>query len=248
MTRQKVTYLYKGEDKIYGDDRDSSLASFSIGYAFSDELEGSMGLGGAQHTFATLDDYDAPDDFSAILGSLHIEWDDTKYRFYYREGFKTQIFMEQQLVRNDDDEKTQGLWVQINEEANLFAKQVCQLQVMAGYLDGGDERSFFRVGGDKGFRGVPDRGAWVDQFLTASLDYQIPLWFSDAGTWTVAPFLDVGRLHQPEFGEEDVTYTSAGIGSYLYLKQVAVPGLGFEVGHNDTYQTSFFKFTIGFSF
>jgi outer membrane protein assembly factor BamA len=248
MTRQKTTYLYKGEDKIYGDERDSSLASFSIGYAFTDKLEGSMSLGGAQHTFVALDDYDTPEEFSAIQGSIHVEWNNSNYRFYYREGFKAQASMEQQLARNDDDDMTQGLAVQINEEINLFAKQVCQLQVMAGYLHGGDERSYFRVGGNKGFRGVPDRGAWADQFLVTSLDYQIPLWFSKAGTWTVAPFVDMGYLHQPEFGEEDVTYTSYGLGTYLFLKQVAVPGLGFEFGHNDSYQKSFFKFTIGFSF
>ena len=248
MKRQQISYLYKGEDKIYGDDRDSSIVSFSLGYAFSDKLEGFMALGGEQHTFETLDDYDSPEDYSSVLGGITLEWDSTNYRFYYREGLMAQFSMSQQLTRSDDNENIHDLSLQINEEVNLFAKQVCQLQVIAGYLGGRDERSSFRVGGEKGFRGIPDGGAWVDELLTASLDYQVPLWFGGAGTWTVAPFLDVGYLHQPDLGEEDVTYAAYGLGTYMYLKEVAVPGIGFQIGHNDTYQTSFFKFTIGFSF
>ena len=140
------------------------------------------------------------------------------------------------------------MWIQLNSEKRIVLEQVLQVQGSGGYQGKGDERDLMRVGAERGFRGIPDSGAWVDRYLTLALDYQIPLWSSRIGTWTVAPFCDVGYLHQPTLeGSEEITYSALGLGTYLFLRDLAIPGVGVYVGHNDTYQDYFFEVTIGFA-
>ena len=71
------------------------------------------------------------------------------------------------------------------------------MQFSGGLLEGGDDRDLIRYGAQRGFRGVPESGAWMDRFLSGALDYQIPLWSGGLGTWTVAPFCDAGITSQP---------------------------------------------------
>jgi len=49
-----------------------------------------------------------------------------------------------------------------------------------------------------------------------------------------------------QIDNKTVNYHSYGIGSYFFLKKIAIPGIGLVIGTNTEYQDSFFKFTIGF--
>ena len=246
---QKIDYLYDGEEKVFGDNRKINGASLSPGYEFSEKIKSAINIGIAEVVYDSLSDYPEPEGFKTILGGFNLNWDDATFRYYYKEGWLGYFETNHQLIRNDDIPKSYDVRIQLNSEKRIFLEQVLQVQGSGGYQGGGDERDLMRVGANSGFRGIPNNGAWVDRYLTLALDYQIPLWRGRIGTWTVAPFCDVGYLRQPTIDEsEELTYTAWGLGTYLFLRKLAIPGVGVQVGHNDTYQDSFFEVTIGFAF
>jgi hypothetical protein len=77
------------------------------------------------------------------------------------------------------------------------------------------------------------------------MDYQIPLRSFESGTLTVAPFVDVGRIEQRGGASETIDYYTAGGGIYYFLKNIALPGFGFEAGYNNRYMKDFFTFSAG---
>jgi outer membrane protein assembly factor BamA len=245
---QKIEYLYDGEENIFGDNRNINGAGLSLGYAFSEKIKSDLNITIADVDYKTLNNYPEPEDYKTSSAGLNLDWDDATFRYYYKEGWIGHFEMQRQFWRDDDTPESYQLRLQVSGEKNVFLEHVLQVQISGAYQDGGDERDLMRVGAKRGFRGIPDSGAWVDKYMTAAFDYQIPLWRSRIGTWTVAPFFDVGYLDQPTSnGREKISYTALGIGTYLYLRKLAIPGVGVQVGHNDTYQDTFFEVTIGFS-
>ena len=244
----KVTYQYQGEEKLFGDDRSLNKASVSLGYMFLEGVKAGLGMGWTDISYNALNDYATPDDTSAVSGRSFFELDAATFRFYYKEGWQGRLEFDQQLYRHDSAPKASQIEAVLLGEKNVVGQQAIQAQLNVGYLNNGDERDLIRVGGNRGFRGIQDEGVWVDRYATLALDYQIPIWFGNLGTWTVAPFCDIGQLRQPQGEDTVVTYTAIGLGTYLYLKEVALPGVGIYAGYNDSFQETFFSATIGFAF
>jgi len=222
----KVTYRYENEDKIFGDERTTYWNYFKVGYSFSEKFIAAVKVESLDITFDDLDEYEQPDDYRTAASGLIIEYDAADFRFYYKEGWQARLEMAYQFYRDDNVEKVGLIEGQVNSDINLIGKQVLQTQVRAGFLDNGDDRDLFRLGGSIGFRGIQEQGVWVDRFAALSIDYQIPVWSGDLGTWTVAPFSDFGYLNYPQDTDAYDYYASIGIGTYLFLKDVALPGVG----------------------
>ncbi len=138
--------------------------------------------------------------------------------------------------------------MRLKYQRELIFNQAIQMCFLSESLYEGNEKDFFMKGGNPGFRGIQENGAWLKSYHVLSLDYQIPIKFYNSGTWTVAPFIDTGLLNSPLKDNPDEHFTSIGIGTYYFLKNIAVPGIGIAAGVNDKYQETYFKFTIGFSF
>ena len=77
-------------------------------------------------------------------------------------------------------------------------------------------------------------------------DWQIPLKHKDYGTWVAAPFFDFGSFNSDLAGEGN--YFAFGVGGFLYLKKIALPGLGIYAGHNNKFESGFVNFFMGASF
>lgn len=125
-----------------------------------------------------------------------------------------------------------------------------------GLADGGGATDSLRVGGSVAFRGVPTKGIWADSYASLGFDYHVPVWQAGFGTVTIAPFVDRGVAHnrlrqlRPDgegFETRKVDIYSYGAGAYVFLNQVAVPGLGIVVGNNPEYGGSFASFSLGVS-
>jgi len=243
-----ISYQYRRDEKVFGDDRLINSGALTLGYQWSSDFLASTTLRAEQFHYRRLSDAPVPDDYRIIKGELDLEWDRSRFRFYYKDGFRAQVELEHQLYRSDSVKKAYAAALMVNAEKTLFRRQALQLQLTGMALEKGDQRDLIRVGSQRGFRGVPDSGAWVDRCAAAAFDYQIPLWFAGFGTWTVAPFVDTGYLNQRGHESDQVTFSAAGIGTYIYLKNIALPGLGVHVGCNDTFFNTFFDFTIGFAF
>jgi hypothetical protein len=94
-------------------------------------------------------------------------------------------------------------------------------------------------------RGIESKTTWAERYCTAAIDYQIPLKTFPSGALTMAPFTDRGRIFHRNGQLDYVDFYTVGGGIYFFLKNIALPGLGFEMGYNDQYQKEFFAFSAG---
>ena len=241
-------YIYEGEDEIFGTHEKSKNLTLFVGYNFSNSFSSSPGIEGKRNRYNRLEEYSVPEDYDTLISSLHLQWDYSDYRLYFQEGIKTTLSLKYQAYRDDEVDNYYGFSAKFNWQKQLFKNNVLQALIQSAFIEEGDERDDFRVGGNGGFRGIHNKGVWTKGYLTGSLEYQIPLKFTTFGTWTVAPFCDIGylKIRFPESASE--LYAAAGVGTYFYLKNIALPGAGFQVGHNTEYEDLFFKFSIGFAF
>ncbi|MFH1903935.1 MAG: BamA/TamA family outer membrane protein [bacterium] len=241
-------YIYKGEDKIYGINQESENLNLSVGYKFSNSFRSEIGIEGRKNIYHQLETYSVLNDYETMISSLNLRWDFSNYRLYFQEGIRANVGLKHQVYRDDKVDNYYGFLTNLSWQKQLFENNVLQALVKGSYIEDGDERDDLRIGGTSGFRGIFSSGVWVKGYLTGSLDYQIPLKFSKYGTWTIAPFCDIGYLRK-RFPEKDTElYVASGLGTYFYLKNIAIPGAGLQVGHNTKYEEIFFKFSIGFTF
>jgi hypothetical protein len=236
---------YEEEDIVDGIEMDSKFYSASFGYRFNSHFKSTFQLRYHQLYYDDLEDYETPEEVTVISAGFTGKMDFSNFRFYYQEGVSAELKYQENVNRTDNADSIKKLKVKLNWQLETFNNQALQFGFFSGHIQNADRRSALRVGSKPGFRGIPGEGAWSDAYYTLSTDYQIPLSSSDKGNWTLAPFLDNGFLIQ-QSGHKPISYLSYGIGSYFFLKKVAIPGIGLVIGTNTEYQDSFFKFTIGF--
>lgn len=246
---QNRIYEYAGEDKIDGMDEAKRFFNLSCGYRLLPKLNASLQYQNIDRKYEAFENYQTPESYSSDYLGVRWRWDDSNYRFYYQDGHVANVLLMRQVRRRDDkDEKMTGtIQLDFGWQKPMLNDHVIQLRFQTGRLCHGDRREALRVGGDNGFRGIQNHGAWTEEYIAGSIDYQIPIHRSSLGTWTIAPFTDIGTLAMVTKQEDDLHYYSYGVGTYYYLKKITIPGLGLVVGQNNKYQDFFFKFTIGYT-
>ncbi|RKH12671.1 FtsQ-type POTRA domain-containing protein [Corallococcus sp. CA053C] len=82
------------------------------------------------------------------------------------------------------------------------------------------------LGGVMGSRGFTSASLWAETASTATLEYQVPLWSPRLATFTAHAFVDFGRV---KWRDSVTRYATPGAGFRVYIRDVAIPALGFEV-------------------
>jgi outer membrane protein assembly factor BamA len=96
----------------------------------------------------------------------------------------------------------------------------------AGYSSTGDPvLDAFVLGGKPGTRGFRTDGIWAERALTSTIDHQVPVWSPNWGTLTVSTFADAGVS---TWRGQQTRWLSPGIGTRLYLRNVAIPATGLD--------------------
>jgi outer membrane protein assembly factor BamA len=115
---------------------------------------------------------------------------------------------------------------------------------VAGFLSRGDPLlDAFTLGGRPGSRGLRAEGLWVERAVTATIDYQVPAWRPGWGTVTALGFLDAGAS---AWGGERTRWLAPGAGIRLYVRNVALPALGFDLAWSTAGRRVAPSFFLGF--
>jgi hypothetical protein len=102
-----------------------------------------------------------------------------------------------------------------------------------------------RLGGLDGSRTLPGTGlVGADRYASLSLDYQVPFLKLALGTATGGMFGEVGRYARNE--EPAVSYGGPGAGLRFFLKKVAVPAVGVDVGYEAWASRVRFSVSVGY--
>ena len=234
---------YSGKDEIYNFTQNQTGARLGIGHKFFSDYE--VGVGGSftKKKFKKLDNYIIPEENTALGVDLNFRYKNSDFKFYFNEGLDADLALATDVNRTDAEEKVQIAAVNVRYQQNTYSQHALQIGLSSTATKNATVKDLARFGGARGARGVQDSALWVKSLTSLSVDYQIPVLFSSYGVWTVSPFADYGIF------KSDVNtfsnYNSYGVGAYLFLKNVAVPGMGILIGKNDRFQGSFVSFSIG---
>lgn len=232
-------YAYEVEEFFYG----ASLGR----KIFLPELLLAIGLNGVDKNYDRVDTYPPPEDYDAYSLSIHAVYKNTDFKFYFNEGLRVDLDFETQLHRSDDNQETRSWGISLDWQKQYFGRNVLQFQLQLQGITDATIGDALLLGSGKGFRGVESQGLWVNSAAALSLDYQIPVCTYDYGTWTVAPFIDLAAF-DPIIDIPADSFVSAGIGGYLYLRNIAFPGVGLVLGYNDEFKGTFVSFSLGMRF
>jgi hypothetical protein len=237
--------LYDGDEKIFGINENRSNAVLGVGYTFK-RFVPAVNYMMQINEYEQLDGFVQPEDYRASKLGFRLRYDYSDYKLYFNKGVTIDANLTRDVSRNDEEKFSTVATGSVKIGVPSFKDQALLGQIQGGNVSGGTETDTFRLGLSKGFRGIPAQGAWPEKYYALSFDYQIPIRKLSFGTWTTAPFTDTGQLkYRSNTGLDAVDYNSIGIGTYIFLKEVAIPGLGLEIGRNNKFQSNFVSFSLG---
>lgn len=255
-------------------EEDTPLAGYQAGHTFGSMGFGhEFASGHSAHVELVHNDVETsrlrshgadPGDRRFSAAGLRWQSDESDYKLYFNEGWTANVIYFRQLERHDEYDDmplAQRVMLKGTYGAAVFGNHAVLTSVYAGGQDGGDVGDLPRMGNRPGFRGIRPEAAWVNRYGVVTIDYLVPLRTFPQGTWTAGAFAEIGRMRawQGKDGAsmrgsnfdrhmKEIDYGSVGLGTYYFLKKVALPGVGFEIGHNPAFQNSFATLSIGMSF
>lgn len=222
----------------------------TIGYQLTPWFELNASAAFVWRSYDGLDGYAAPTSLDDVSLGLGASLKQTRFRLYFDEGLRLAASGLRQVYRSDDtDDRAWLLTLAGSYQHQAWADHAVQLSVKAGAHIGGDARTAPRLGGGPGLRGVPVETGWSRRHAAVGLDYQVPVWRPSFGTLTVAPFVD-GALIDLEARDAPrrLWQVAAGAGTYVFLSDVAFPGLGVVAGYEFASQSVFATVALGAGF
>jgi hypothetical protein len=234
---------------IYGYTRDETSVSAGLGYRITPRLELQGGLWYRDRSYAPLDPFVVDlEAYASLSAGFELTWDVSHFRLYYQEGTKLFVRARREVARSDGERMRSNIRVTVDHQTAVPWGTILKLGVQGLAMDSDDPRDAFMDGGKPGIRGAQPQGLWFRTLGAAGIDWQFPLRRTAYGTVTAGPFLD-GAVFQGVRGEGWDTTWSWGIGAYLYLKTIALPGVGITVGRNDRFADgTFVSFQLGYEF
>ena len=128
-----------------------------------------------------------PEDYHFWVTGPTLEFDFTEYKFYFQQGHRVELALNQQFARSGGGRDATGYQLTYDWQQRLGWRNVLKLNAVVAGTSSADLRDSYKIGGDGPLRGIEGGGLWVRHAAGAALDYQIPLWQGDFGTWAAGP-------------------------------------------------------------
>ena len=240
------SYNYNGSTKIEGfQERFISYGGY-LGYKIFPKMTLGLNFSKDKKEFSVLDSYSVPQNNDYFFGGVNFSFRGSQYKFYFKEGTDISASFKAPFGETNKGAKGEELKLNISSQWNIIKNHALQLTL--NHIQTFSNRFGYalKLGGSKGLRGVPLKGAWALRSSSLSADYQIPVYFSKYGTWTISSFIDGASLQLIKNQIESKTFTSSyGVGATFFIKKVNFPGLGLYYGRNDDFLGNFVSFTLG---
>lgn len=236
---------YKRQDVVESFVEEHKYLKAGIGWKWTPKFETAWGISYVDSHYKELDGGNIPAPAHSWMGNLTLEYKGSDFKFYFNEGLDAQIDYLADLYHSDGEELVHRIHGNFNYQKNIFLRHAAQFSLSFAKATSSTMKSIDKVGGRPGLRGIENGGLWVERYAALSFDYQLPVHEADYGTWTIAPFLDYG-VFSSDYTNQTHQFQSFGVGGYLFLREVALPGLGFIVGRNPRFMETFTTVAIGF--
>ena len=251
LNRKQTFYNFVGDDWVFSTLEEFNFIWFKVKHRITSKFSLTYGFAPTYLGFSNArpknGDTIKSDGLSPNIPSmtLNAEWSNVVKRYYYEKGFRSGATLFQQI--SNDDEMQSALLLEMYAGVPTYQQHVFQWGLLGGTRNNIKPYDAFRIGGELGARGIPADGAWSQQYLVSSFDYQLPIVQGRYGYWNIGPFIDVGYLwNLPNGPEKELSYYATGIVSYVHLRQVNVPAFGVSFSTNSRYQQDYLSLFIGF--
>ncbi len=111
----------------------------------------------------------------------------------------------------------------------LFKKHLAAFKINGGVADAPDVL-IKRIGGKPGFKTLPAEKIVSNKYISSTAMYELPVLKISWVTFTILGFFE-GGTYQDET-EEYKNFYGPGTGMRMYLKDIALPALGFDYAYN----------------
>lgn len=239
------------ENEIDGYSEKEDTGELRLGYKFSPWLEAALQMEYTQRHYTVLEPYTLSlEDYRFIYAGPFLGYDHTDFHFYFQQGNKFRLELGSQVYRDDNTPLVEQYQLIYDWQHAVYRKHALQLRLESRAKNTDDVRDSFKLGSNLGFRGVESAGIWAKQAHSVSVDYKIPFLDIKYGTWTVGPFVDYAVFKEfdaDNTGNKNKESFAYGISTFMFLKKIALPGIGIVVGYNDKYLGGFASVAIGFA-
>ncbi|MCP3098250.1 BamA/TamA family outer membrane protein [Myxococcus sp. K15C18031901] len=199
----------------------------TLGYQVTPELN--LGVGAfalVNKPLATEGGSLAPSRGEVYGVSLSAEYLGQDFHFYFDEGLVVRALLRQGLDFLGSTREMRQVTLLASYTLPVFGTHALTLTAQHNQSWGDAFLDAQLLGGRTGSRGFATGTLWAETASLATLEYQVPLWSPRMMTLTAHAFVDVGRV---EWRNTVLRYVSPGIGVRAYVREVAIPAVGFEV-------------------
>ncbi|MBF0297739.1 MAG: hypothetical protein HQK51_03415 [Oligoflexia bacterium] len=237
---------YDKKDILYAFKESSQNISLRFGNNISHDLSANLGIQQANITYNEELYYHPPANYNFLSIGPELSYNQSNYKLYFNQGYSFRLNYLHQIHRSDNESKSAKIEYSFIDQNNIYSNHVFQFRFSGMNLINSNLRDSIKTGGNIGYRGVQSGGLWLKSSQNLSIDYLIPFSTPNYGTWVLAPFTDY-CMYKAYFNNH-TDFLSTGIGSYLYLKNIALPGLGLVLGINKKFLNNFVSFSMGMGF
>ncbi len=188
--------------------------------------------------------YAAPPESGPLHGpSLELELDASDYEGDVTRGVVGRAELRQGLRLRGRDRDVLHLGASTTWSGRALRDHAVALTLRLDHVRGDPVLDAVRLGGLPGSRGFQSQGLWAEDAAQAAVEYQVPVWKPGWGALAVTGFTDAGVVR---WRGEETRYLAPGLGMRVFLRNVAVPLLGFDVAWATTGDRPGFSVQLGF--
>lgn len=202
---------------------------------------------GYKYILNTINDYEIID--YAISATLDLQ----NYQEYFNYGFYSKVDAINSTINSSDNKDNFSYGdLDLSYSVKAFKKSRLKLQTKTG----GGEIPFIaqsRNGGKTGFMSLPSETLAIKNYANYTITMEHSIY---ASSWGLASFsyfwengiFNGGLKENLENNNEYQYYYAPGVGIQVYLKDIAIPAIGFTYAQNLVTNKGYFKFVAGLSF
>jgi len=241
---------YQENTIIYAYLKREVIVNISPGYRITPTLGLSVLINYMDRRYEKVSPYTTvPDNYWSYSTGARLAYSNADYKLYYNNGVSAQLAWLRQVHRSDESSNVSQATAAFEWDQVLFKQHALQLALNAASLtDNGNAGDVLMFGNAKGYRGIEPNGLWTRNIAAVSADYQIPVKKMPDGIFTVAPYVDYG-IYTPVSPASGNTYTAYGVGGYLFINAISMPGVvGLIIGRNEEFMGNFIAFQFGYGY
>lgn len=194
-----------------------------------------------------VQNFETPGDYEKAYVGANFFYDNRDFKISYSEGLLVLLKLRLQAWRSDNTRPAHQLGGLGNYTIGGFWNHRFKMTGHFFLTTTKDERDALKRGRGRGFRGTLQYSIWAQSYAGLILGYDVPIISWDWGTWVAGLFSDLTYIKNVN-NLPNTKFYSGGVGTYIYLKKLAVPGFGVEYGWQNEAKTTFWALNVGFDF